>query len=170
MNWLDNVSSDIDQPIAPACLFQGHWQHRLHPHGEPVLCRVVMDVAAPRLVAAQVMAHGLVEDLDSGELQDLNDVLLAHEVHLQPGAWGFGECRMLPAWARPSFSDSQIEELERIQGYLVDASEDNVDNVLALRDQFLQGIGMTHLDVNRAVRQPPQYGQAIRKGSRSLVS
>jgi hypothetical protein len=170
MNWLDNVSSDSDQPIAPACLYQGHWQHRLHPYGDLVLCRVVIDVAEPRVVAAQVIDHGLIEDLDASEVQDLSQLMLAQEVQLRPTAWGFSECRMLPTWAKPTFSESQIGELERIQGYLIEASDDTVDEVLALRDQFLQGIGMTHHDVNRAVRQPPQYGQCIRKASKSLVN
>ena len=68
MNWFDNVSSDSDQPIAPACLYQGHWRHRLHAYGDKVLCRVVIDVAEPRVVAAQVIENGLVEDLDAGTL------------------------------------------------------------------------------------------------------
>ena len=58
MNWFDNVSSDRDQPIAPACLFQGHWRHRLHAHGELVLCRVVMDVAEPRVVQRGLAGGG----------------------------------------------------------------------------------------------------------------
>ena len=37
MNWFDNVSSDCDQPIAPARLMQGHWRHRLHAYAEPAL-------------------------------------------------------------------------------------------------------------------------------------
>ena len=75
MNWFDNVSSDSDQPIAPACLFEGHWRHRLHPYGEPMLCRVVIDVADARVVAAQLIDHGLCEDLGSGILEDLTQAL-----------------------------------------------------------------------------------------------
>lgn len=170
MNWFDNVSSDSDQRIAPACLYQGHWRHRLHPHGELLMCRVVIDVAEPRVVAAQVVDHGLVEDLDSSALETLNEAMLAQEVHHGPSAWGLTPCAMLPAWARPTFSESQIEELERIQGYLIEASDESVDTVLQLRDQFLQGIGMTSQDVNRAVRQSHEYGTGLRKGGRGLVS
>lgn len=170
MNWLDNVSSDSDQRIAPACLYEGHWRHALHAFGDPVLCRVVIDVAEPRVVAAQVIEHGLVEDLDSSELETLSQVLVDQEVHHRPGAWGFAPCLMLPAWAKPSFSESQIEELERIQGYLIEASDESVDTVLELRDQFLRGIGMTSQDVNRAVRQSHEYGKGSRKGGRGMVS
>lgn len=171
MNWLDNVSSDSDQRIAPACLYQGHWRHRLHPHGELLLCRVVVDVAEPRVVAAQITENGLVEDLDASDLEALNQVMLAEqEVHHRPTAWGLTPCAMLPAWAKPTFSESQIEELERIQGYLIEASDESVDTVLQLRDQFLQGIGMTHHDVHRAVRPPAEYGMALRKGGRGLAS
>ena len=170
MNWFDNVSSDRDQPIAPACLFQGHWRHRLHAHGELMLCRVVMDVAEPRVVAAQVVEHGLVEDLDAGSLQDLNQAMLAQEVHRQPLAWGLSECAMLPTWAKATFSENQLNELERIQDYLTDASDESVDSVLELRDQFLQGIGLTLGDVHRAVRQPVEHGTSLRKGGRGLVS
>ncbi len=170
MNWFDNVSSDIDQPITPACLYQGHWRHRLHAFGDLVLCRVVIDVAEPRVVAAQVIDNGLVEDLDAGVLDDLNQHMLAQDVYLQPSAWGFTACTMLPAWAKPTFSERQIEELERIQGYLIEASEESVESVLQLRDHFLQGIGMTHQDVNRAVRQPTEFGSGQRKGGRGLVS
>jgi hypothetical protein len=170
MNWLDNVSSDSDQRIAPACLYQGHWRHRLHPHGDPLMCRVVMDVAEPRVVAAQVIEHGLVEDLDASDLEGLTQSMLAQEVHYRPTAWGLTACAMLPLWAKPTFSESQIEEMERIQGYLIDASDESVDTVLELRDQFLQGIGMTYHDVHRAVRQPNEYGTVLRKGGRGLAS
>ena len=170
MNWFDNVSSDSDQRIAPACLYQGHWRHRLHAHGDLLLCRVVIDVAEPRVVAAQVIEHGLIEDLDGGMLAELNQAMLAQEAHHRPAAWGLTPCAMLPTWAKPTFTESQIEELERIQGYLIEASEESVDSVLQLRDQFLQGIGMTHQDVNRAARHSNEYGVASRKGGRSVVS
>jgi hypothetical protein len=170
MNWFDNVSSDSDQPIAPACLYEGHWRHRLHPYGDQQLCQVVIDVAAPRVVAAQVIEHGLVEDLDHSALEELNGLILAQEVHLCPSAWGFAARTMLPTWAKPTFSESQIEELERIQGYLMEASEDSVESVLQLRDQFLQGLGMTYQHVSRAVRQPQEHGTGLRKGGRGLVS
>ena len=170
MNWFDNVSSDSDQRIAPACLYQGHWRHRLHAHGDLLLCRVVIDVVEPRVVAAQVVEHGLVEDLEPMALADLSQVMLAQEVHHHPSAWGLTACAMLPIWAKPTFTESQIEELERIQGYLIEASDDAVDSVLKLRDQFLQGIGMTHQDVNRAARQSNEYGIGLRKGGRGLAS
>lgn len=173
MNWFDNVSSDSDQPIAPACLYQGHWRHRLHAYGDKVLCRVVIDVAEPRVVAAQVVENGLTEDLDGGVLEDLNQVMQAQDVFDCPTAWGFTACAMLPVWAKPTFSESQIGELERIQGYLIEASEESdesVESVLKLRDQFLQGIGMTDRDVYRAVRQSNEYGKVPRKGGRGVVS
>ena len=170
MNWFDNVSSDSDQRIAPACLYQGHWRHRMYASGDLLLCRVVIDVAEPRVVAAQVVEHGLVEDLDLSALAELNQVMLAQEVHHRPSAWGFSESAMLPNWAKPTFTESQIDELERIEGYLVEASEESVESVLRLRDQFLQGIGMTHQDVNRAARQSLEYGIGLRKGGRGLVS
>ena len=170
MNWFDNVSSDSEQRIAPAYLYQGHWRHRLHAHGDELLCRVVIDVAEPRVVAAQVVEHGLVEDLDAGSLQDLNQAMLAQEVHRRPAEWGLSECAMLPTWAKATFSELQLNELERIQDYLTDASDESVDSVLELRDQFLQGIGMTLGDVHRAVRQPVEHGTGLRKGGRGLVS
>jgi len=168
MNWFDNVSSDSDQPIAAACLVLGHWRHRLHPLAEPVLCRVVLDLVEPRVVAAQMTDHGLVEDLGSSALEDLTEALVAQEVHHQPKAWGFAPCTMLPAWARPSFTESQLEELERIDGYLIDASDDTIDDVLRLRELFLRGIGMTDQHIISATRSPEQ-GPACRKGVR-LVS
>jgi hypothetical protein len=170
MNWFDNVSSDSDQRIAPACLFQGHWRHRLHAYGDLVLCRVVIDVAEPRVVAAQVIDHAIVEDLDASALEDLNKVMIDQGVHDQPAAWGFSACAMLPHWAKPTFSESQIEELERIQGYLIEASDDSIESVLELRDQFLQGIGMTHQHLNRAVGQEPEHGTSPRKGGRGLAN
>ena len=165
MNWFDNVSSDCDQPIAAACLMQGHWRHRRNPFTAPVLCRVVLDVAEPRVVAAQVIEHGMVEDLESSELEDLTQVLVSQDVHRQARAWGFTPCNRLPTWARPSFTESQIEELERIEGYLIDASDDTIDDVLHLRDEFLRGIGMTDQDVMRASRSPEQP-PCGRKGGR----
>ena len=165
MNWLDNVSSELDQPIAAACLMHGHWLHPLNPFSEPVMCRVVMDVAEPRVVAAQVIEPGQVQHLGSAELEDLNAAMLAQDVHRSPAAWGLSPCAKLPSWARPSFSERQIEELERLQGYLSDADEDDIDNVLLLRDDFLRGIGMSDHDMYRAVRQP-EHGTAPRRGGR----
>lgn len=169
MNWLDNVSSDLDQPIAAACLMHGHWLHALNPFSEPVMCRVVMDVAEPRVVAAQVIAPGqgahTGQHLGSAELEDLSAAMLAQEVHRSPAAWGLSPCARLPAWARPSFSERQIEELERLQGYLEEAEEDGIDDVLLLRDDFLRGIGMSDHDMHRAMRQP-EHGTLPRRGGR----
>jgi hypothetical protein len=168
-HWFDNVSSDCDQPIPCARLVQGHWRHRLHPYADPVLCRVVLDVAEPRVVAAQAMENGIPRDLGHSALEELSRAMLAQEVHYQPSSWGFTPCAMLPLWAKPSFSERQIEELERIEGYLIDASEETFDSVLKLRDEFLRGIGLTDQDIYRAVR-TPQVGGVVRKGSRTLAS
>lgn len=168
VNWFDNVSSDCDQPIAPACLVQGHWRTRLHPYGDPVLCRVVLDVAEPRVVAAQVIEHGLAQDLDSSALEELSQALIAQEVHHHPAAWGFSACSRLPGWAKPSFSERQIDELERIDGYLIEASDDNIEEVLKLRDEFLKGIGMTDQDIYRATREPQQGPMMGGKASRVI--
>lgn len=169
MNWFDNVSSDCDQPIAPARLMHGHWLYQLNPHADPVLCRVVMDVAEPRVVAAQVIEHGIPYDLGSTDLEDLSQTMLAQEVHLHPQSWGMAYCEMLPSWARPSFSDQQIEELQRIEGYLIEASEENLDNVLKVRDEFLKGIGITDRHMYRAVRESPQ-SSVHRKNGRSQIN
>ncbi len=169
MNWFDNVSSDCDQRIAAAHLMEGYWRWRPHPYADEQLCRVVVDVAAPRVVAAQMIEHGLHEDLESSDLEDLTNTLQRQGVLDRPSAWGFSPCAMLPRWARPSFSEVQIEELERIQGYLIDADEAEIDGVLEVREQFLRGIGMTDQDIQRAARQP-QHGQGCRKGGRTLVS
>lgn len=167
MNWLDNVSSDSDQPIAAACLMQGHWRHRLHPYAEPSLCRVVLDAATTRLVAAQLIEDGRVEDFTGSALEDLQQALGEADVFRRPAAWGFQPCDMLPTWAKPSFSEQQIEELERIEGYLIEATDDNIESVLKLRDQFLRGIGLTDQHVVRAVRASRQ-APASRKGSQAI--
>jgi hypothetical protein len=169
MNWFDNVSTDSDQPIAPARLMQGHWRHRLHPAADPALCRVVIDVAEPRVVAAQVIENGIPEDLGRSALLELTRAMVEQEAHHHPSAWGLDECAMLPTWARPTFSEKQIEELERIDGYLVEASDETFNSVLKLRDEFLRGIGMTERDIYRAVRQP-QQGAVVRKSARMLVN
>ena len=165
MNWFDNVSSDCDRPIAAACLMQGHWQHRPHPHAEPALCRVVIDVAGPRVVAAQAIDNGLTHDLGGSELEDLNLALVAQDVFFNPAAWGFMPCARLPGWARPSFTEGQIEELERIEGYLVEATDDTIESVLQLREEFLRGTGLTDQAMARAVRQL-EHAQVGRKGGR----
>ncbi|MEY2838424.1 MAG: hypothetical protein RJB60_723 [Pseudomonadota bacterium] len=170
MNWFDNVSSDSDQPIAPACLYQGHWRHRLHAFDDLQLCRVVIDVMEARVVAAQVIERGEVEDLSSSQLEDLTASMVAQGVLQNPSAWGLSACAMLPTWAKATFSEKQIEELERIEGYLIEASEESIDSVIELRDQFLRGIGLTYLDVDRAVRQAPQHGMGVRKTGRGAAN
>ena len=130
---------------------------------------MVIDLAEPRVVAAQIIEHGNTRDLGSSTLEDLSLQMLALEVHHQPAAWGFSPCTMLPLWARPTFSEKQIEELERIEGYMGEASEENFDSVLQLRDEFLRSIGLTDRDIYRAVRQP-QQGQVNRKSGRTLVN
>jgi len=166
MNWFDNVSSDRDQPIAAACLMQGHWRYQLTPYTDPVLCRIVFDVAEPRVVAAQVIEPGQQRDFGLSELEDISRALVAQEVHFRPTAWGLQPCSTLPVWAHPSFSEKQIQELERIEGYLIEASDDTIESVLQLRDEFLRGIGMTDQDICRAAREP-QHGHGYRnKGGR----
>lgn len=157
MNPFGNISSDSDQCVAPARLVTGHWLHPLYPHGDPVLCQVVIDLAEPRVVAAQAIENGIAHDMDSSALEALGQILIAQEVHYQPSMWGFTPCAMLPVWARPTFSESQIEELERIQGYLIEAPDDKVETVLKLRDAFLQGLGVTDRHMYRAVREPGHY-------------
>lgn len=169
MNWFDNISSDCDQPVAPARLMEGLWQHQLHAFADPVLCRLVVDLSEPRVVAAQVVEPGMAEDLESTALEDLTQSLQARQVLDHLAAWGFTSCAVLPDWARPTFSDSQIAELERIQGYLIEASEDTVDSVLMLRDEFLNNIGVTDRHMYRAVRQAPQ-GPYKRKSGRSHLN
>lgn len=165
MNWLDNVSSDRDQPIAAACLVHGHWQYQRHAATDPVLCQLVIDLAAPRVVAARVSEPGHVEDLDVDDLEAITRALVALEVHHRPAAWGFVPCQALPAWARPTFSEQQIEEMERIQGYLIESTEDTIDDVLRLREDFLRGIGITDQHIMRATR-TPELSPAGRKGVR----
>lgn len=169
MYGFSNVSTDSDQVIAPAQLYQGHWRHQFHAHGEVELCRVVMDVAEPRVVAAQVIEHGFARDLGQSALEDLNAVMLASEVHRQPAAWGLSPCSTIPTWATPTFSDTQIDELQRLEGYLDDATEDDFDAVLQLRDDFLLAIGMTPLDACRALREAKQ-SQGPRKTGRYLMN
>jgi len=131
-----------------------------------MLCRIVMDLSEPRVVAAQFIEHGIARDFESHALEELSRTLIDQEVHHRPSAWGFSACNALPGWAKPSFSEQQIEELERIEGYLIEASDDTIDEVLKLRDAFLQGIGMTDRDIYRAVRQP-QHGHQV--GGKSRV-
>ncbi len=167
MNWFDNISSDCDQPISAAWLMQGHWRYQPHPYADPQMCRLVVDLAGARVVAAQFLAPGGANDLESSALEDLTSLLQAEGVMQQLTAWGFTPCDALPAWAKPSFSEQQIEELERIEGYLIEATDDTIDEVLYLRDEFLRGLGLTDQDVVRAARQP-DYGQLPRKGGRRL--
>jgi hypothetical protein len=169
MYGFSNVSTDSDQAIAPARLYQGHWRHQLHPHGEVEMCRVVIDTAEPRVVAAQVIEHGFARDLGATALEDLNTRLLGLEVHHHPAAWGLSACSTIPAWATPTFSAPQIDELQRLEGYLDDASEDSFDSVLQLRDDFLLAIGMTPLDACRALREAKQ-SQGPRKSGRYLMN
>ena len=129
----------------------------------------VADMRVPHKgdVAAQVIEHGVAEDFTSSQLEDFSEMLIRTEVHLQARAWGFTPCTVLPAWVRPTFSESQIEELERIQGYLIEAPEHKVDTVLEVRDAFLQGIGVTDRHMCRAVREGGRY---LPKNGRSTVN
>ncbi len=168
MNWFGNISSDSDQPVSAACLMQGHWRHRPHPYAEPMLCRVVIDVDEPRVVAAQFLSDGVAEDLDDSALDELTQEFVKQDVMFNPSAWGFSPCNVLPAWARPSFSDQQIEELKRIEGYLIEATDDTIDAVLHLRDEFLRGIGVTDHHLARASGEPEYGATVMTKGSRLL--
>ena len=127
----------------------------------------MIDAAEPRLVAAQVAEHGVAREADRRMLHTLDKVLRAQDVYDQPSAWGFTPCTVLPAWVRPTFSESQIEELQRIQGYLIEAPEHKVDTVLEVRDAFLQGIGVTDRHMCRAVREGGRY---LPKNGRSTVN
>ena len=106
MNWFDNVSSDSDQPIAPARLMQRALATSC-PYGDLMLCRVVVDAAEPAwwLPRSWTMA---VEDLDSSDLEDLTQAMQAEDAFLRPQAWGFSPCAMLPDWVAPHSAKARL--------------------------------------------------------------
>lgn len=160
MNWFDNVSTDCDHHIPPARLVHGLWKKAAQTY------RVAIDMSERRLVAAQVFERGLPQDLEDARLEHLADELGQHGILEDPHAWGLEPCSMLPDWATPSFSANQISELERIQDYLLGASDDTIDSVLALRDEFLSKIGVTDLHMHRTLLSHPY----LRKNARTRLS
>ena len=58
-----------------------------------------------------------------------------------PASLGFQPLRHVADWARPHSAKARLRSSKRIQGYLIEASEDTFDNVLELRDEFLRALG-----------------------------
>lgn len=80
----------------------GEWTHPFGDTSKETRCRVVIDVAQPKLLAAQEWTGLKFETLRGERLQDLADsVLDVNEAHIQPDVFGLEIGVSMPDWAAP---------------------------------------------------------------------
>jgi len=83
-------------------LYSGYWNHLFGPGSAETRCRIVIDVASKKLVAAQAFDGLKWVDLRSTERADLAESLFeANEVSKAPKDWSLSPIASLPEWASP---------------------------------------------------------------------
>lgn len=83
-------------------LFEGEWNHLFGPGRAETRCRIVVDVASDKLVAAQAFDGVKWVDLSRAEREDLADSLFnANEISVAPEQSGLSSVGSLPPWAPP---------------------------------------------------------------------
>ncbi|WP_241019529.1 hypothetical protein [Burkholderia sp. Ac-20345] len=81
-------------------LFEGNWNHLFGPGRAETQCRIVVDVANDKLVAAQAFDGLKWVDLSAAEKAHLAEsVLEVNEVSDDPEVWGLSPIGSLPHWA-----------------------------------------------------------------------
>lgn len=100
-------------------LFTGNWNHLFGPGRAETRCRIVVDVASDKLVAAQAFDGLKWIDLQSAERADLAESLFeANDVSKAPKDWGLLAISTLPEWATPQEmqGQSQVDVLQAATG------------------------------------------------------
>ena len=91
-------------------LATGEWMHMFTPHSE-TRCRIVLDVQASKLLAAQEWCGTGFVDMKGSRLIDLeSSVVGANDAHDDIAAWGLTPCSALPDWADKAASGNTLEE------------------------------------------------------------
>ncbi|ARL04372.1 hypothetical protein BOC44_21655 (plasmid) [Burkholderia pseudomallei] len=102
-------------------LFEGEWSHLFGPGRAETRCRIVVDVASDKLVAAQAFDGVKWFDLSRTEREDLADSLFnANEISRAPEQAGLSAVGSLPSWVPSGMlpgSASQRPEVGDTAGY-----------------------------------------------------
>lgn len=78
----------------------GEWMHLFGVGSTETRCRIVIDLAQPKLIAAQEWTGLKFEHIRSARLEDLADsVLNANEAQTDPTEWGLDLTDEVPEWA-----------------------------------------------------------------------
>lgn len=111
--WVNETFADqFPNTVLSPRLFEGNWNHLFGPGRAETQCRIVVDVANDKLVAAQ--AHDGLKwiALSQAEKDDVSESLFgANDVSEDPEEWDLSPIESLPQWATD-------EKLEKSAGQL----------------------------------------------------
>lgn len=102
--------------LADVKLFAGGWSHLFGPGRAETHCRVVVDVANDKLVAAQAFDGLKWIALSAAERDDLADSLFdANAVNEDPIGSGLSAIAALPEWASSSVADQKAQPFQVVK-------------------------------------------------------
>ncbi|MGF6603992.1 hypothetical protein P3T23_008747 [Paraburkholderia sp. GAS448] len=105
-------NTEVAMELPKPELFAGNWNHLFGPGRAETECRIVIDVANDKLVAAQAFDGLKWVDLCSAERADLAESLfVANEVSKAPEDWSLSPIASFPQWASPR----EVPEQRRVE-------------------------------------------------------
>ncbi|WP_425952943.1 hypothetical protein [Ralstonia pseudosolanacearum] len=100
VNWA--FGDQFEHVVLKARLYEGNWSHTFGPGRAETQCRIVVDVANDKLIAAQAFDGLKWVDLSKAEQDDLADSLFdANDVSDAPDDWELTLIESPPQWAFP---------------------------------------------------------------------
>jgi hypothetical protein len=111
--WRSQGEAVAQRKFPEPRLFEGVWEHNFGPWYTSPHCRVVVDLATDRLLAAQISNDRSWVDLASVEKDELAELLFKESgVSQSPKKWGLSPIALLPQWASPGGTRMSVGDPE----------------------------------------------------------
>ncbi|MBP0633175.1 MULTISPECIES: hypothetical protein [unclassified Cupriavidus] len=113
VDWVNEAFGEQFRIVAlEPRMYQGTWSHLFGPGRAETQCRIVVDVANDKLVAAQASDGPKWVDLSAADMSDLAASLFdANDVSDDPKEWDLAPIAELPEWASPREIDPNHAEI-----------------------------------------------------------
>ncbi|UIF89286.1 hypothetical protein [Cupriavidus sp. UYPR2.512] len=155
VDWVNEAFGEQFRIVAlEPRLYQGTWSHLFGPGRAETQCRIVVDVANDKLVAAQASDGLKWVDLSAADMNDLAASLFdANDVCDDPTEWDLSPIAELPEWASPREIDPNhaeiAAELDRLRSVAPDWHPETLRE--SAIDSFSMKWGMTRDEVQEIV-------------------